>query len=434
MWFSLLLLFRKRLLTVGGIAVIAAFHAAPALPQPENALSLDQSLQLAVQRSKQVAATDAQVGSARQMAVAAGQLPDPVLGLGVNNLPVDGPDQFSIGRDFMTMRSVGVNQEFTREEKRKARADRFAREAQTGEAQRELVITNVRRDAALAWLSRSYQESMRALLETEAQEIGLQVAAVETAYRTGRGTQADVFAARSQMEQVRDRISQTERMIATALTQLARWVGDAANQPLGPRPPMDTLPLQLNDLDSRLAHHPQIAVLEGQEAEAAAEAAIARANEHPDMTWGVMYSQRGSSFSNLVSINVAIPLQWDQKNRQERELAAKLAQVEQARARREEELRMHVAEARAMIQEWENNRSRLARFDQSLIPLAQERTRASLAAYREGNTLLITVLDARRNEIDTRVDRLQLELETARLWAQLSYLVPEGQRAPSAAQ
>lgn len=39
---------------------------------------------------------------------------------------------------------------------------------------------------------------------------------------------------------------------------------------------------------------------------------------------------------------------------------------------------------------------------------------------------LTAVLEARRAEIDTRVERLRLEMGAARLWAQLSYLVPVG--------
>jgi hypothetical protein len=39
---------------------------------------------------------------------------------------------------------------------------------------------------------------------------------------------------------------------------------------------------------------------------------------------------------------------------------------------------------------------------------------------------LIAVLEARRGEIDTRMERLRLEMEAARLWAQLEYLIPVG--------
>ena len=56
--------------------------------------------------------------------------------------------------------------------------------------------------------------------------------------------------------------------------------------------------------------------------------------------------------------------------------------------------------------------------------LAAERTRAAMAAYRGGSGALSAVLDARRTEIDTRMDRLRLEMEAAALWAQLEYLIP----------
>src|SRR5258708_20756210 len=81
-------------------------------------LTLAETLKLAASQSRQLAAQDAAVAAARQMSVSAGQLPDPVLRLGVDNLPVNGPDPFSTTADFMTMRRVGVMQEFTPDQKR----------------------------------------------------------------------------------------------------------------------------------------------------------------------------------------------------------------------------------------------------------------------------------------------------------------------------
>ena len=48
----------------------------------------------------------------------------------------------------------------------------------------------------------------------------------------------------------------------------------------------------------------------------------------------------------LTCNGVSVPLQWDQKNRQDRELAARLAGIDEARARREELQRAHEAEVR----------------------------------------------------------------------------------------
>jgi outer membrane protein TolC len=87
-------------------------------------------------------------------------------------------------------------------------------------------------------------------------------------------------------------------------------------------------------------------------------------------------------------------------------------------------LRAHTAETRVMVAEWQSNRERLARYSRELIPLAQERSEATLAAYRGAKATLADVLVARRGELDVRLSGLQLEADTARLWARLSFLFP----------
>jgi outer membrane protein TolC len=88
-------------------------------------------------------------------------------------------------------------------------------------------------------------------------------------------------------------------------------------------------------------------------------------------------------------------------------------------------LRAHVAEVSSMMNEWQNNRQRHARYEQELLPLAHSRTMAEVSAYRGGKATLAEVLAARRNEIDVRLQVLQLEADTARLWAQLNFLFPQ---------
>ena len=397
-------------------------------------LSLQQAQQLAVARSRQLPAQDAIATAAQEMAVAAGQLPDPVLKLGVNNLPVTGPDRFSLTRDFMTMRSVGVVQEFTREGKRKARTARFEREVEAAQAARQLVLATLQRDTAVAWLERFYQERMRALLSTQRDEASLQIDAVDAGYRGGKGSQADLFAARLAVAQIEDRMAQAERQIETAKAQLARWIGPDGSNPLGAPPVLDTVRLHPDDLETQLAHHPQIELLLKKEAMAQADADVAQAAKQSDVSVELMFNQRGPAFSNMVSVNVSIPLQWDQKNRQDRELGAKLAIVESVRAEREEALRAHVAEALATLQEWRSTRDRLGRYDTSILPLTLERTRAALAAYRGATGTLTAVLEARQGEIDMRIERLRLEMESARLWAHINYLVTASHDATSMAR
>ncbi len=408
-----------RALLAGALMLAGLVHAS------EPPLTLAEAQRRAVERSRQLVGQDSAVAASREMAVAAGQLPDPVLRFGIDNLPINGADQFSVTRDFMTMRRIGVMQEFTREEKRQLRAQRFEREAEKSLAEKAAALAAIQRDTALAWLERYYAEAMAAVIAEQSNEVRLEIVAAESAYRAGRGNQAEVIAAHSALAGLEDRASEFNRRIRTAKTGLARWMGDGADAPLAGKPAMDSIRLDTGRLDAELAHHPQIAILSKQEEVASTEARLAQANKKSDWSVEAMYSQRGPSFSNMVSIGVSIPLQWDQKNRQDRELAAKLAMVEQARAQREEALRAHIGEVRTQIQEWENGRERLARYERELIPLARERTRAALTAYKGGKASLIDLLLARRNEIDLRMQAVQLEMETARLWAQLNFLIPD---------
>ena len=413
---------RNSLRLAPSIALCMALGTQAALAQ--SPLSLEHAVAAATGRSQLVIAADAQARAARETATAAGQLPDPALKLGLNNLPIDGPDRYSVTRDFMTMRSVGVMQELTRADKRSARVRRAEREFELAQVARQATIADLQRDTALAWLERSYQESMQELLKSQIAQAELQVEAAQTLYRSGKGSQTEVFAARGSAEQLRDGLAQVERRVAVASTQLGRWIGDGARDALAPRPTL-TLPAWTEGaLAEHLAQHPQIAAATQQEAIADSEAAVARAGRSSDWSVELQYSQRGPAYSNMVSINLSVPLQWDQKNRQDRELAARLARVDEARARREELQRAHEAEVRAMLQEWRSHAERLGRYDASLLPLATQRSEAALASYRAGSGPLSAVLDARRGELEVRMERLRIEMDRARIWAQLNYLLP----------
>ena len=414
-------------------AVAASLLLAATGPNAAVPLSLTEALSLAESRSSLLTGTDYAAQAAREMAMAAAQLPDPVATMGINNLPINGQDAWSLTRDFMTMASVGVMQEFTGKDKRDARAERFRREADKSVAEKAAGVAALQRDTATAWLDRYYAEAMLAVVAEQIRQARTEVEAAEGGYRAGRGNLADILAARSALVMLDDRAGEIGRKARAARIALARWIGDRADAPLAGRPAIDTLAIDVKSLDAELMHHPELAVLTRQEDLAAADVRVAQANRQPDWSVALMYNQRGSAYSNMISLNVSVPLQWDRVDRQDREVAAKLALLDQARAEREDKVRAHAAEVRQMIAEWESDRERHARYERELLPLAAQRTEATLAAYRGAKANLADVLLARRGEIDVRVQSLQLEMDTARVWAQLNFLYPDGGMTPRGA-
>lgn len=410
-----------------------AFDSAPALHADAGPLTLAAAQHIAVERSRQLSAQDSALVAAREMSVAAGQLPDPIVRVGLDSWPVNGRDRFSFGDDDFTMGRIAVMQEWTRADKRELRTQRYLREEAKTLAEKTVTLAEIRRDTALAWFDRYYAAAMMAIIAEQTAVATLEINAADSAYRSGRGNQADLIMARSALVELADRASEIKRRIRTATTRLARWVGDAAELALAGKPPIDALHLDKHTLAVKLANYPEIAVLTRQEELATAEVKLAEANKRADWSVELAYAQRGSAFSDYVSVSVAIPLQWDQKNRQDREVAAKLALAAQATAEREEAERVHVGAVLAQIEEWENDRERLARYSGELIPLAKARTEVALAAYRGGKLNQSDLLLAHRDEIDVRLRAVQLERQTARLWARLNFLFPEGEGATHAA-
>jgi len=409
-----------------GMLGVTALCVAPLLASAADVpLTLPEAQRQAVERSQLLVARYAAIAGAREMAIAAAQLPDPVAKMQINNLPIDGEDRFSLTRDFMTMRSIGVMQEFTRSDKRKARAERFERDADKSNAESVLDAATIQRDTALAWLDRYYAESMAAVVVEQRVAATSEIEAAEGAYRAGRGSLADILAARSALVGFDDRASELSRRASAATINLARFIGDGARASLVGKPDIDTLRVDIQSLDSDIRHHPQIALLDQREAIAAADVKVAQAAKQVDWSLEVMYSQRGSAYSNMISVELSVPLQWDRPHRQEREVAAKLAMLDEVRAEREDMLRAYAAEIGAMRVEWENNRERRNRYQRELLPLAEERTQAIVGAYRGAKASIADVLMARRGEIDVRTQTLQLEWDTARLWAQLNFLTPD---------
>jgi outer membrane protein TolC len=397
-------------------------------------LTLADAQRAAVERSRLLRAEDASVAASRDMAVAAGQLPDPVVKAGLDNFPIEGPDRFSTARDFMTMRRIGVMQEVTRADKLQLRSERFEREAEKTLAEKNATIAQIERDTALAWFDRWYAEAMATQIAAQAAVARREIEAAEFAYRAGRGSQADIFIAKSMLAALDDRASEIAKRMRTAQTALVRYVPEAKTRPLASLPDVDRLDVPRDALDPHIVSHPEIQMLAKQEAVAEAEARLAQANQRSDWTWEVAFQQRGSSYGNMVSIGVSIPLQWDRPRRQNREIAAKLAMVEEARARREETVRVHTAELQSMFIDWETGRERRVRYRDEIAPLATNRTEALVAAYRAGKSTLADVLAAQRNEAEVRVQLLQLELEIARAWAQITFLVPHSTHEAGAPQ
>src|ERR1700716_4285646 len=125
-----------------------------AVAAQDGPLSLEDAVDKALQEAPQVTASAATLEAAGAVAPSAGRLPDPELVTGVDNLPINSAERYSLTRDFMTMRKIGVMQSFPNGEKRRLQGERAQREIAV--AQGELLKTrfDTSRAVAEAWIAR----------------------------------------------------------------------------------------------------------------------------------------------------------------------------------------------------------------------------------------------------------------------------------------
>jgi outer membrane protein TolC len=141
----------------------------------------------------------------------------------------------------------------------------------------------------------------------------------------------------------------------------------------------------------------------------------------------VGYGQRRPYFDNMLTVMVAFDLPWQAGRRQDRDIASRLAELEQASAMREDARRAQQAQVRGWLADFDAAARRIERFERVLLPLARDRTAAALAVYRGGRGELGQVLEAERVTTETDLALVEALAERAKAWANLNYLYPQEQ-------
>lgn len=394
----------------------SALLAAALLPGLVSAapLSLDQALDLAVQRSAAVRAARAGQLGASEAARAAGQLPYPVLSAGVDNLPITGRDRLSPTADGMTMKRIGLSQEWLPADKRAAQRAAAEALADRESAAAGAAAADTRLQAALAYVEAWYATQATALATLAEHHGREELAAAKARLATAAGNGAEVMAMQAALGLAEDDAAEARQAQHQAGLLLQRWTGlpaDALEPPL-----LATVAVE----PAFVARHPAVVAARRDVDVARQEASLAQLNRRPNWTWSASYGQR-QGYADMVSLGVSIPLAIAPAQRQDRETAFRLALVDKAEAAQAEAERAATAEYQALAEDAGRLAERIARYPTAVLEPAAQRSAAALAGYRANQTALGAVFEARHAETVARRKQLALQRDLARVQAQLAF-------------
>ncbi len=391
-------------------------------------LSLELAEQLALSSDPGVQSVQANQRALEEMAVAADQLPDPLLKMGLANLPTD---TFNLGQEAMTQVQVGLIQKFPRGRSRELTSEQMGLKSQgLGEIahDQELQILLAVREqyfevAKQQYLARINEEAISAF--SDVADI------TQDYYATGRVQQQAVLQAAVELAKVEDRAARISQDEEQARARLSMWIGDAAWQDLDLTWARLDPQTSADFIKERLMDHPRVLALGKNVSAAETGVELARQKYKPEFALDVTYGGRGglnpngSSRADMLTVMVLMDVPLFTRNRQDRVVAAQIAESSAAMFSRDDLLRRLRSEVDFNFAAYQRQQQRIELFENSLLPDAAFSSEASFSAYQSSLEDLTTLLRTRITEFDLQFEHARLLAEVRKTQARLLYLEGE---------
>ena len=412
------------------IAAAAAFAlASPARAQQPPAagpgLGLQDALALVSADQPRIEAYERDAEASEQAAAAARSLPDPQLAAGIQNYPVTGLNAPSPTADQMTMYTIGIMREQVRRSKREATAQKVLAEALVSRKQASAEERHIRRDVMLAWIDAVEARAKQKLLARIISDLSTGRKVMEAGVPTGGSTPALVLQADAEIAIERSQLADADRAERHARAALARWIGVAAYRPLPDSIPDVEVPL---DMMPPIDTHPEVQVALAQQQVAERQVEVARQARKWDPTWSASVGLR-PRYGEMASLTVSIPLQINQRNKQDRLVTEARLKADAAALRAEDARRELVEEYRSAIADYEGANAELARINKDAIPALEGAFKAAEARYEGGGggTLEQPFAIVRRY-IEVHIQAVEAEARRARAAAEILHVHGETHR------
>ena len=407
------------------LLVSGALLACNARAQQSVVLTLAEAEDLALAAEPGQQAMQARAAALEARALVAGELPDPMLRLGINNFPIESGGFRTEG---MTNAAVGLRQAFPAGKSRELSARQFdLRAAEMNEnvaARGRDVLAAVR----TSWLDLYYWDRAHKLVAESRPFFDDLAMVTRSLYAVGRKSQQDVLRAELELSRLEDRLIEIERQRSKAQAVLGEWVGSAAARPVAPKLPAWAEVPSLESMQAMLPEHPLLRAAEAQIDAGTAGVDLAHERSKPGWALDVGYSYRdgmlpsGQPRSDFVSIGVTVDLPFFSKKSVDGTLSAALQERSAAKSAREQAWRSLNSRLVAEHARWHDLNRRLSLYDARILGQARRNAEASMLAYQSDRGDFADVMRAHIDDLNTRLEHIRLQVEQAKSYAMLANL------------
>jgi len=388
-------------------------------------LNLEEAEGLALKADPGIQSVEANRKALDEMAVAARQLPDPMLKMGLMSLPTD---SFRLGQEPMTQAQLGLVQKFPRGRSRSLRSEQISLRSEgldeTVRDQRLQTILAVREQ----FLEVAKQQHLAKINADALVVFSDLVHITQDYYATGRVQQQDVLQASVELAKVQDRATRIVQAEEQARARLATWIGDAADSDIPTAWPQLKVPPPMDVLKDNLRNHPRILAVQKNVGVADTAVELARQNYKPEFSLDLTYGGRvgsnpdGSARADMLSVMLVMDIPLFHKNRQDRILASQVAESSAAMFNLDDIYRRMRSDIESNFANFQRQKERVELFESILLPEAASSSEATFEAYQSAVQDLTTLLRTRITEFDLQMEHAALQADVLESQARLLYL------------
>lgn len=416
-------------LTVKAVRVSAAtmllFSAAPVFAA---GLTVEEAAQLALNDDFTLQAINARGQSMSEMSVAVERLPDPKLKLGFANLPTD---TFDLDQEPMTQAVIGVQQMFPRGHTRALSSERMNESVARTEAEAEdrqlKILLAVREEYTQVFLQRERQKVLQQSLDVFSDLADI----TRDYYATGRAHQQDVVQAQLELSRVQERLLGIRQQEDQARARLAERIGADAFRDLDADWPRIGQPPPAQQLIAGLPEHPRLRAWQHEIAKSKTSEELARQAYKPgfavDLAYGARSGQNanGTNRSDLLSVFVTMDIPLFTANRQDRVLAASIADTAATEFARDDIYRSMKSRIEEHSTTLAREQERLKLYEDNLLPQAAFNAETAFEDYQDAVGDLTTLMRARIGEYELKLSHAALRADEIITRAKLLYFQGE---------
>lgn len=421
---------RSIFLTVAMLS-IATISINTAAANPVGGLDLKQAERLAVEHDAVLQMKHAQSKALYEQSIAADTLPDPRVKLGLLNYPTD---TFDREQEPMTQTRIAVSQMFPRGDTLELKSQRTLKSSEAtsaGASNRERMVLMQVRTVFLELLYWTHAEDV---VEQNKKLFKKLVRITESQYASGIQRQQDVIRAELELDMLEDRLDAIRTKQQQTRAKLVKLVGPEAHGKSIDEsfPELAEVNLE-NEQPNLFENHPKVLMEDARVARSQYGIELARQSYKPEWMFELSYGFRdgtnpnGSERADFASAMISFDIPLFTKDRQDRQVAASQLTYQASEDAREDVIRELQSEYQQAKATWLRLKSRLQRFQSTIVPQSKENASAALLAYQSRRGDFTSLMRARITELETELKFSRLHSKLLKTQARLLYLVGEVQ-------